>query len=166
MFFKVYGAFSFLLALLNLILLAISPQLAPALEQSKLPSTIFLTNRRSLSALSLSLVASLALSYWDPSYPIYLTYLYRYLPIVQPIFSLPTRLLIFTLPPFLTLIVSPLACKLLAASHFDRRYLMCLGALVTSIGLILMSPSALLEDLPLKSTIVGYTLLSLSYAVI
>lgn len=66
----------------------------------------------------------------------------------------------------MTLIVSPLTCKLIAASHFDRRYLMCMGALITSIGLILMSPSALIEDLPLNLTIVGYSLLSVSHAVI
>jgi hypothetical protein len=43
---------------------------------------------------------------------------------------------------------------------------MCLGAFNTSIGLILMSPSALIEDLPLNLIIVGYTLLSVSYAII
>ena len=66
----------------------------------------------------------------------------------------------------MTLIVSPLACKLLAVSHFDRRYLMCIGALITSLGLILMSPSGLIEDMPDSLSIVGYTLLSVSHALI
>jgi hypothetical protein len=157
MVFKIYGLISILTALINHILLSRQPQLTPLLEHSKLPSTIFLTNRRSLSALLLTLLTSLTLSFWDPSYPIYLTLLYRNLPILLPIFSL---------PPIMTLIVSPLACKLLAASHFDRRYLMCIGALITSIGLILMSPSGLIEDMPHNLSIVGYTLLSVSHALI